>query len=247
MHILSVIPARLASTRLPGKPLLDICSKPMIVRVWEKVVQADMGPVLIACGDQEIFDVVQGYGAEAILTDPSLPTGTDRGKAAIDLYDPAGKYDYVVNVQGDLPTVEPAFLRHILDPFQNPSVDISTLAVPMMPHELEDPGKVKVAISFSADSKMGRALYFGRAPVIRGSDFHHHHIGIYGFKREALNRFVNLPVNDLETQEALEQLRALAHGMHIGVKVVTDLSAPFGVDTPADLEAAIRTVEREIA
>ena len=247
MQVLVVIPSRLAAARLPNKPLADICGKPMIVRVWEKATQANIGPVIVACGDQEILDALKAYGAEGVMTDPHLPSGTDRVKAAADVYDPTGKYQIVVNVQGDLPTMDPAFVHHIMDPFKNTGVDISTLAVPIEgPHELADLNKVKIALSLQRGEDIGRALYFSRHPVPSGEGPDYHHIGIYGFKREALNRFVTLPVDPLEAREKLEQIRALADGMRIDVKVV-NTSSPFGVDTPADLERAIRIVAAESA
>lgn len=239
---LVVIPTRLAATRLPHKPLADICGKPMIVHVWEKAVAANVGPVVIASGDQEILDVVQAFGAAGVLTDPALPTGTDRVKAAVDLYDPQGCYSMIINIQGDLPTLDPTLVRHALDPFDNPDVDITTLATLIEdPQELSDNNVVKVTFSLQGEELIGRALYFSRNIISSGDGPHYHHIGLYAYTREALNRYVTLPVNPLETRERLEQLRALAHGMRIDVKVVTT-QAPFGVDTPADLEKAIRVI-----
>ncbi len=239
---LVIIPARLAASRLPNKPLADICGKPMIMHVWERAVEANVGPVIVACGDPEIFDAVESFGGEAILTDPSLPSGTDRAKAAADIYDPEGTYNLVINVQGDLPTLDPALVRQVLEPFTNLLVDMTTLATPIEdPHELTDPNVAKIAISLEAGASIGRALYFSRNPIPSGAGPHYHHIGIYGFTRESLKRYVSLPVNSLEAREKLEQLRALAHGMRLDVKIV-DSNAPFGVDTPADLERAIRVI-----
>lgn len=235
---LVIIPARLAATRLPNKPLADIWGKPMIVRVWERAMAANVGPVLVACGDPEILKAVIKYGAEGVLTDPSLPSGTDRVKAALDAYDPKEDYDTVINVQGDLPTLEPSLIQQTLEPLYNPAVDISTLANLIEdPHELADPNTVKIALSIKEGDSIGRALYFSRHPLPYGDGPHYHHIGIYAYRRECLNQFVNLPVAPLETREKLEQLRALSHGMRIDVKVVTT-HAPFGVDTPDDLERA---------
>jgi len=239
---LIVIPARLAATRLPNKPLADIHGKPMIVHVWEKAMKAEIGPVIVACGDQEIVDVVKSFGGEGILTDPALSSGTDRVKAAADIYDPQGQYDFIINIQGDLPTLEPSLVRYALDPFQDPAVDIATLATPIEdPHELTDGNVVKIALCFKDEGPIGRALYFSRNLIPSGEGPHYHHIGLYAYKRDCLNRFVTLPVNPLEVRERLEQLRALAHGMRIDVKVV-DTKAPFGVDTQADLEKAIRVI-----
>lgn len=239
---LLVIPTRMAATRLPNKPLADICGKPMIVHVWEKAVNTNLGPVLIASGDQEIVDVICASGGEAVLTDPSLATGTDRVKAAVDLYDPGKKYSHIINIQGDLPTLDPTLVRHVLEPFVNPAVDMATLATPITdPHELTDTNVVKIALSLEKGQSIGRALYFSRNLIPSGEGPHYHHIGLYAYTRDCLERFVSLPVNPLETRERLEQLRALAHGMRIDVKVV-ETKAPFGVDTPADLAKAIRVV-----
>ena len=237
---LVVIPSRLASTRLPNKPLADICGKPLIVHVWNKAVKANVGPVIVACGDAEIMQVVKSFGGEAILTDPRLPSGTDRIKAAADLYDPHQSYDSIINVQGDLPTLDPALLEEALLPLADPFVDIATLATIIKdPFELKNENFVKVALSLHQDTTVGRALYFSRSPIPWGPGPHYHHVGLYAYRREAFNRFVSLPVNALEKQESLEQLRALADGMRIDVKVVKS-KALFGVDTPADLAKAIQ-------
>lgn len=239
---LVVIPTRLAATRLPNKPLADIWGKPMIIHVWEKAVKAGIGPVVVACGDEEIVKVVHSFGGEAVLTDPSLASGTDRVKAAADLYDSDEKFPFVINIQGDLPTLDPSIIRHSLDPFINPVVDITTLGTPIKnSFELTDPGTVKIALSLHSEGTMGRALYFSRNLIPSGEGAHYHHIGLYAFRRQALNKFVNLPINSLEMREKLEQLRALAHGMRIDVKIV-DTEAPFGVDTQADLDKAIRVI-----
>jgi len=241
-----VIPTRLAATRLPRKPLADICGKPMIVRVWEKAVQADVGPVIVASGDQEIVDTIRSYGGEVILTDPALPTGTDRIKAAMDIYDPQGIYSHIINIQGDLPTLDPALVRQVLDPFKDPLVDIATLATPITdPHELTDMNVVKIALSLKEKESIGRALYFSRNLVPSGEGVHYHHIGLYAYTRYCLNRFITLPIDPLEKREGLEQIRALAHSMRIDVKVI-ETETPFGVDTPADLEKAIRIVTNEL-
>lgn len=242
LNTLLVIPARLAATRLPNKPLADIWGKPMIIHVWEKAVEAGIGPVVVACGDEEIVKVVHSFGGEAILTDPSLASGTDRVKAAADLYDEKEKFPFVINIQGDLPTLDPSIIRHSLDPFVDPAVDITTLGTPIKDsYELTDPGTVKIALSMHDDRMIGRALYFSRNLIPSGEGAHYHHIGLYAFRRQALNKFVNLPINPLEVREKLEQLRALAHGMRIDVKIV-DTEVPFGVDTRADLDKAIRII-----
>jgi 3-deoxy-manno-octulosonate cytidylyltransferase (CMP-KDO synthetase) len=210
----------------------------MIIHVWERSVQASVGPVIVACGDQEIFDAVKAHGGEAILTDPHLPRGSDRVKVAADIFDPSRIFTHIINVQGDLPTLEPGLINDVLEPFTDPAVDITTLANKINNQEdLQDPNVVKVALTLDGKGPIGRALYFSRSPVPSGVGPHYHHIGLYGFKRDSLDHFASLPENELEVSEKLEQLRALANGMRIDVKVVkTD--TPFGVDTPADLEKA---------
>lgn len=242
LNPLLIIPVRLAATRLPRKPLANICGKSMIFHVWEKAMKSNLGPVLVACGDQEIVDEVNSFGGTAILTDPSLPSGTDRIRVAADLYDPSAAFNCVINVQGDLPTLDPNLLKDVLEPLQNPAVHLATLATLIQDsHELENENVVKVALSLEATERIGRALYFSRLPIPFGSGSHYHHIGLYAYRRSSLNTFVNLPVNPLEASEKLEQLRALAHGLRIDVKVISS-SAPFGVDTASDLEKAIRII-----
>lgn len=236
MKTVLVIPARLKSTRLPNKPLAVIGDKTMIVHVWEKATQANVGPVIVAAAEQEIIDAIEAVGGKAYLTDPDLPSGTDRVKAAVDQFDPNGEYDVVINLQGDMPTIDPEVIASVLDAFKNPGVEISTLANLITDEDdLISPHTVKIAIHL--EDQGGRALYFSRLPIPYGAPTHYHHIGIYGFRRASLNKFVSLPTCDLETVERLEQLRALCHGMHIHVRIV-DTDAPFGVDTPEDLERA---------
>lgn len=246
-NILIVIPARLAATRLPGKPLADICGKPMIVHVWEKAKEAKLGPVLIACGDPEILETIHSYGAQGVLTDPNLPSGTDRVKAALDLYDPEKKYEYIIGLQGDLPTLDPNLLHLLLEPMKNPEVDIATLATLIVdPDQLLNTNIVKIALAFEkGNADIGRALYFSRACIPFGKGPVYHHIGIYAYHRNALERYVSLPVHPLEDQEKLEQLRALGNGMRVDVKLA-DTSTLVGVDSPADLEKARRIIGAEL-
>ena len=234
-----VIPARLAATRFPDKPLADIHGEPMIVHVWKRAMEADIGPVLIAAGDQAIADAVIAAGGEAVMTDPELPSGSDRVHQALERYDPDRRYDMVINVQGDLPTIDPGVIAAVLDPFEDPGVDITTLAVEISEaRERTDPNVVKAVIALADDNaRVGRALYFSRATVPSPPDGpHYHHIGLYGFRRNALDRFVALPPGRLETLERLEQLRALEAGMRIDAALVD--TVPLGVDTPADLDRA---------
>ena len=234
-----IIPARLAARRFPEKPLAKIHGAPMIVHVWRRAVEADIGPVLVACGDEAIAEAVTDAGGTAIMTDPNLPSGSDRIHQALNYWDADSAYDAIVNVQGDLPTIDPNLISTVLDPFNEAEVDITTLAVEITDErERTDPNVVKAVIAMaSPQARIGRALYFSRATVPSSSGGpHYHHIGLYGFRRTALDRFVDLPPGRLETLEQLEQLRALEAGMRIDVALVDTI--PLGVDTPADLDRA---------
>lgn len=235
-----VIPARMSSSRLPGKPLADIHGEPMIVHVLRRGKEADLGPILVAAGDPEIADALSPIGANVVLTDPNLPSGSDRSHAALSVFDPGGDYDIIVNLQGDMPTIEPSMIRKAVAVLADPSVDIATLATPIStPAEAARPAVVKLAMEPSVrDLSNGRAIYFSRWPVPHGSLKLLHHIGIYVYRRAALNRFVAAPTSALERSEKLEQLRALAIGLSIGVAVVD--TAPLGVDTQEDLWEARR-------
>ena len=237
MNPIVVIPSRMAATRLPGKPLADIHGKPMIVQVLDRGREADIGPVAVACADQEIADAVRAAGGIAVLTDPSLPRGSDRVAAALAIIDPQGKHDVVVNLQGDLPTIPPDYLRAVLSPLGDPAIDIATLVAPITSaEEAAAPSVVKAACAFDGGRAVSPALYFSRAAIPAGEGPLWHHIGIYAFRRQALARFVALPESPLERRESLEQLRALEAGMRISCARVE--FAPFGVDTPADLDRA---------
>ena len=232
-----VIPARMASTRLYGKPLADIGGKPMIVRMLELAWAAELGPVAVACGDPEIADAVRAAGGTAVLTAPDLPSGSDRVYAALATLDPAGTHDVVVNLQGDFPTLPVASLRAAVAPLADPEVDIGTLVVPFLSDaEAATESFVKAACLFAAGATVARALYFSRQPIPWGPGPRWHHIGIYAYRRAALARYVALPESPLEQRERLEQLRALEAGMRIGCALVPH--GPFGVDTPEDLERA---------
>ncbi|HHL43445.1 MAG TPA: 3-deoxy-manno-octulosonate cytidylyltransferase [Hellea balneolensis] len=236
-RVLIVIPARMQSARLPGKPLADIGGVPMIVHVMERAKTANVGPVIIACAETEITDIVRAAGGTAILTDPELPSGTDRVRVAADIFDPEGKYKCIVNVQGDLPTLDPTIVANAVDVlFRAQECDIATLVVPTHdPREMADPNVVKAVLSLD-DANTGRALYFTRAQAPTGPGPVYHHIGIYAYRRAALDRFCELPPSPLEKRERLEQLRALEAGMRIDAAIVS--SAPEGVDTPEDLARA---------
>jgi 3-deoxy-manno-octulosonate cytidylyltransferase (CMP-KDO synthetase) len=233
---LILIPARLASTRLPGKPLLDIAGLPMIVHVLRRAQESDIGRVVIATDAPEIAAAVTAHGGEAVMTRADHPSGSDRIFEALQTLDPAGRIKTVINVQGDLPTIAGADIRAVLSPLSDPAVDIATLAaVITKDEEHTNPNVVKVVGSPLSPSRL-RALYFTRATAPHGEGPRHHHIGLYAYRREALARFISLPQSVLEEREKLEQLRALEAGMRIDVTVVD--SVPLGVDTPHDLEAA---------
>ena len=231
-----LIPSRMASTRLPGKPLADIHGLPMIVQVWRRAMEADTGPVVVAADSPEIADAVRYAGGLAVLTRPEHPSGSDRIFEAIGLADPGGKHDIIVNVQGDLPTIEASAVRAALAPLENPSVDIATLAAVIdREEERTNPNVVKMVGSQIGPERF-RALYFTRATAPHGEGPLYHHIGLYAYRRKALERFVALPLSPLELREKLEQLRALEAGMRIDVEIVR--TVPLGVDTPEDLERA---------
>ncbi len=233
-----LIPARLASTRLPGKPLAPIAGEPMIVHVWRRAVESGLGRVVVAAAERDIARAIETAGGEAVLVPDEVPSGTDRIFRALGRLDPERRYTHIVNLQGDLPTLEPGELAKVVEPLHRLRVDIGTLAVATFdPEERARPNFVKAVVSFVPDDPtLGRALYFTRAPAPWGEGPIWHHIGIYAFTREALERFCGLEASPLERRERLEQLRALEAGMSIGVKLIE--SAPFGVDTPEDLERA---------
>ncbi|MBK5959404.1 3-deoxy-manno-octulosonate cytidylyltransferase [Rhodoplanes elegans] len=231
-----LVPARLAATRLPDKPLADIGGVPMIVHVMRRAVEAGIGPVVVATDSEAIRAVVAAAGGHAVLTRGDHPSGSDRIFEALQTIDPEGRFGTVVNVQGDLPTLAPADVAAAVAPLHDPSVDIATLAAEIVrDEERTNPNVVKVVGSPVADRRL-RALYFTRATAPWGDGPLYHHIGLYAYRRAALARFVALPPSVLERRERLEQLRALEAGMRIDVAVV--VSVPLGVDTPADLDAA---------
>ncbi len=235
-----VIPARMASTRLPGKPLAEIAGAPMIVHVWRRAVEAAVGPVLVAAAEPEIADAVRRAGGRAAMTRPDHGSGSDRIFEALQAVDPDGTHDAVINLQGDLPAIDPAALRAALAPLADPAVDIATLAAAIVDEdERHDPNVVKAVISLAPGARVGRALWFSRLPAPGGPGPLYHHIGLYAYRRAALERFVALPPAPLEQRERLEQLRALEAGMRIDAALVD--SVPLGVDTAADL-ARIRTL-----
>jgi len=239
-----IVPARMASVRLPGKPLADIHGEPMIVHVWRRAVKADIGPVVVACAENEIAEAVAAAGGRAVLTRIDHVSGSDRVFEALAEADPDGRHDAVVNLQGDLPNIDPGAVRAALMPLDDGGVDIATLAcIIRSPAELNDPNTVKAALSIAPGAVTGRALYFSRSVIPYGGGPHYCHIGIYAFRREALIRFVGLKPGVLEGCERLEQLRALENGMRIDAALVD--THPLGVDTPADLERAREALAKQ--
>jgi 3-deoxy-manno-octulosonate cytidylyltransferase (CMP-KDO synthetase) len=288
LSVLIVIPARMKATRLPNKPLALVGGEPMIVQVWRRAVEAKLGEVIVACDGEEIASVIRAAGGVAVITDPDHPSGSDRIAEAMRLISasrlmgesppnppPAGsrtalrglenlsgEYEIIVNLQGDVPTLEPRLLRELLEPLTNPKVDIATLAAEIVrEEEHENPNIVKVVMAMVSHggqpphplrvrggsgwnptqdqptaSNTGRALYFTRAAAPYGDGPRYHHIGVYAYRRAALEKFVSLPPSPLEMREKLEQLRALEAGMRIDVRVVD--TVPLGVDTPEDLARA---------
>jgi 3-deoxy-manno-octulosonate cytidylyltransferase (CMP-KDO synthetase) len=236
MNPVILIPARMASTRLPGKPLADICGKPMIVHVLERSLSAAIGPVVVATDSEEIAEAVTSAGGTCVMTRSDHASGSDRIHEALGTFDPDGRHDVVVNVQGDLPQIDPRLLVDVMRPFEAPEVDIGTLAAEIVREaEKTNPNVVKAVGTPVAANRL-RALYFTRATAPAGDGPLYHHIGLYAFRRAALERFVALPPGTLEQRERLEQLRALEAGMRIDVELVD--TVPFGVDAPEDLEEA---------
>ena len=232
-----LIPARMGSTRFPAKVLADIAGVPMIVQVWRRAKEAKVGRVVVAAAEPVIVSAIEAAGGEAVLTDPDHPSGSDRIHEALQKIDPTGNYDAIVNVQGDLPTIEPAVISAAIMPLKDPAVDIATIgSVIAIDKEMTDPNVVKAVAGIPPGKNIGRALYFTRATAPSGIGPLYHHIGIYAYRRPALERFVALPPGVLEKREKLEQLRALEAGMRIDLVLVDTI--PLGVDTPADLVRA---------
>jgi len=237
-HPLVVIPARLASVRFPNKPLANILGEPMIVRVWRRALAADVGPVIVASADDEITRTIIKAGGTAIATDPALPSGSDRVFAAALKFDPARCYGTVINLQGDMPMFNPAYLHTVQAPLADPAVDIATLVAPLDIIESANRGVAKVVLGLPGEASIGRALYFSRATIPWGAASFWRHIGIYAYRRRTLARFASLPPSPLEKCEQLEQLRALEAGMRIDVTLVE--RAPVEVNVPTDIAELLR-------
>ena len=231
---LVLIPARMASTRLPNKPLLDIAGLPMIVHVLRRAEEAGIGRVAVATDTADIASVVKAHGGEAVMTRPEHPSGSDRIFEAAETLDPRRESEIVINLQGDFPTISPQNIRDVLPPLADSAVDIATLAAEIHSEEESLNPNVVKAVGSALGGRRMRALYFTRATAPHGNGPRYHHIGLYAYRRAALERFVKLPPSPLELQERLEQLRALEAGMRIDITIVD--TVPRGVDTPADLE-----------
>ncbi len=236
-----LIPARMAATRLPGKPMIAIAGEPMIVHVWRRAMEAGIGPVVVTAPDQEIIDAIRAVGGQAQLTGFHHESGSDRIAEALAAIDPNGKYDAVINLQGDLPVLDPETVRAPFRLLANPSVDLATPVAIAADDERTNPNVVK-AVFEPIDARHGRALYFTRTPAPSGNGPLYHHIGLYAYRRRALDSFIAATPSYLEKREKLEQLRALSLGMHVQVAVVD--TVPLGVDTPEDLERARALLEK---
>ena len=254
--VITMIPARMASSRLPNKPLLDINGKPLIQRVYENVKAAINGDVVIAAGDKEIVDAAEKFGAKAILTDPSLPSGTDRIAVALKELDPDGsKYDIVVDFQGDGLNVDPKVNLDLIEMIERTDCDIATCGMKFKNEaDINDPSMVKICMGLRDGEDEGRCLYFTRAaaPYIRDpqkpvNKDYYHHIGIYVFKAASLKKMVELPVGVLEARESLEQLRALENGMTIRAKLIKNMKlvdeAPADINTPEEYQEALKWIK----
>jgi 3-deoxy-manno-octulosonate cytidylyltransferase (CMP-KDO synthetase) len=236
MRPIVLIPARMAATRLPDKPMADIHGDPMIVHVWRRATEAAIGEVVVATDSQAIAEAVTRAGGRVQMTRADHPSGSDRIHEAIAALDPAGTHDAVVNVQGDLPTIAPETIRASLVPLMDPAVDVATLVAEITREEERTASQVVKMVGSELAPGRFRCLYFTRATAPWGEGPLWHHIGLYAWRRAALARFVALPPSGLERREKLEQLRALEAGMRIDAVAVA--TVPLGVDTPEDLARA---------
>ncbi len=238
-----VIPARMAATRLPGKPLADIAGEAMIVHVWRRAIEAQIGPVLVACDDRRVLELIEQCGGHSVMTRADHASGSDRIFEAVERFDPEARHDVIVNVQGDLPTIDPGSINASILPLADPAVDLATIgAMIMREEERANPNVVKVVGSVIGPRRL-RCLYFTRATAPHGPGDLIHHIGLYAYRRRVLRQFVSLPPSPLEQREKLEQLRALEAGMRIDCMIVD--TVPLGVDTASDLERARALLTRK--
>ncbi|MBN9062925.1 MAG: 3-deoxy-manno-octulosonate cytidylyltransferase [Rhizobiales bacterium 65-9] len=242
---LIAIPARMAATRFPDKPLADIHGEPMIVHVWRRAMEAGIGPVIVATESDRIAEAVAKVGGLVIMTNPHHPSGSDRIHEAVEKHDPQGRHDIVVNLQGDFPTIDPKAIAASILPLSDPRVDIATLAAEIADEdEKTAPSVVKLVGSQVSEHRM-RALYFTRATAPTGPGPLYHHVGVYAYRRASLRRYVSLPRSPLEIRERLEQLRALEDGMRIDAMIIDHV--PRGVDTPGDLDRARWVLSQRLA
>ncbi|XWO14195.1 8-amino-3,8-dideoxy-manno-octulosonate cytidylyltransferase [Candidatus Hepatincola sp. Pdp] len=242
MKPIIIIPSRLQATRLPNKPLALLNGVPLIAHVVRRAKESNVADILVAASNQEIIDVLAPYNIQAILTDPNLPSGSDRIQQALDKFDKAKKYDTIINLQGDLPTINKECIEGALNALTAGDYDLTTIGAAINNEaDKNNPNIVKVAVSFF-DNNIGKALYFSRAPIPWGKGTMYHHIGLYVYKREALAKFTQLAPSPLEKQEKLEQLRALENNMNIGFKVVNTI--PIGVDTLEELQKAEKYLQQ---
>lgn len=242
MNPIILIPSRLQSTRLPEKPLADICGKPMIQHMVERAMAANAGRVVVATDSEKIASVVRAAGGEAVMTDADCPSGSDRIWQALQTLDTAGRHDVIINLQGDMPTFKAEILAQVLEPLADASVDIATLAAPIHSEaDIRNPAVVKAVFNNVIPAKAGihesyLATTFTRDSKPASDGIFYHHVGIYAYRRSALETFISLPPSENEQREKLEQLRALDAGMKIGIRIIDE--APIGVDTPETLEQA---------
>ena len=235
-NALIIVPARMQAMRLPGKPLADIHGEPMIVHVWRRAMESRAGKVVVATDTQEIIDAITKVGGEAVMTRPDHASGSDRIFEALQTFDPHGRAEVIINLQGDLPTLDPKLVKACVEPLEAPGPDIATLTAEIIEEEEKTTSSIVKVIGTPLSAQRLRALYFTRTTAPWGLGPLYHHIGIYAYRRSALERFVSLPPSPLELREKLEQLRAIEAGMRIDVTIVD--TVPLGVDTPHDLERA---------
>lgn len=232
---LIVIPSRLEAQRFNKKPLASIQGKPMIIRVWEQGIKANLGPVIVACCSEEIKELIESAGGVAVLTPPDLPSGTDRVYCGAEIYDPTHKHDIIINLQGDLPAIDPEDIKKVFKALvTQKEMHVSTLACPVHTEEERNNINVVKVVIGNLKEDMGQAFYFTRQPISSGNNRMFHHVGIYAFRRPVLEDFINRSPSALEKQESLEQLRGLEAGYKFGIHLTN--STIFGVDHPSDIQ-----------
>ena len=233
MKSIIVIPSRMASTRFPGKPLAIIAGKPMIQRVWEQAINSNLGEVVVACSENEVFNLIKSLGGKVILTDPDLPSGTDRIHSALLKMNSEFDFDCIINLQGDMPLIQPEHINKVIQPIKN-NFNIGTLATNLKKNEEDNPNVTKVKVDWNKKSVGIAEEFFRKKDKIEDNVFHH--VGIYSYTKKSLDNFVNLPKSKNEITLNLEQYRAMDSGIRIGVSFVDGISA--GIDTKDDLITA---------